>query len=116
MAGPWFGVGGPWRGEPASPGGPKETLLRRLEAELKLSPSQCTQASEILNRHHERFVRLRREMDPRVDAILEDARRELRALMDPRQRECFDEMVQSTMKRRGGPQERTQSFGAEKAR
>ena len=109
---PWHGQGGPWYGAVTSASGPEETLLRKLENDLKLSPSQRTRASEILRRHHQRLAQLGREATPRVEAILEDARRELRSLMDPRQRECFDQMVQSSMKRRGAPQERGRGFGA----
>ena len=110
--GPWFGPGSPWRGEAASPGDAKDILLRKLEGDLKLSPSQCTRVSEILRFNQRRFLDLNRDMTPRVDAILEDARWELRSLMDPGQRECFDQMVQSSMKRCSAPRQRGQGFGA----
>lgn len=105
VASPWFGYGswwGGWRGRQAGAPAPRgedryaqrtERFLQRLEQDLKLDPAQSKRADEILRRHHERFIQLRREMAPRIDDILKEVRTELRSLMGPGQREHFDRMV-----------------------
>lgn len=108
IGGPWFGPRDLWRVRAAGPVDPGAMLLRRLESDLKLSPSQCTRVGEILRRHHQRLVQIRRELTPRVDTVLDGIRQELRSIMNPRQRESFDEMVQSRIKRRRDQQERKQ--------
>lgn len=104
VAGYWQALEGPWSGwrgrawGPAARGGDRaasrtEYFLRKLERDLGLKPEQRDRASDILRRHHESFVELRREMGPRIDGILREIRAELRSMMEPGQQAHFDRMM-----------------------
>jgi len=112
FAGYWHAMGGPgwggWRGQAPAPRGEDRTahFLRKLESDLGLSGAQSKQAEDILRRHHQRFIELRREMAPKIDGILKEVRADLRAMLGPGQREHFDRMVRMMEEHRQRRRER----------
>jgi Spy/CpxP family protein refolding chaperone len=69
-----------------------QSMVRRLDKTLDLTPEQHTKVEEIVMRHHQRIVALTESVRPRVRQELEAANREIEAVLTPEQREKFAQL------------------------
>ena len=79
-------------GPPPPPPPPPPPMLAGPLAELDLTPSQRTKARAIQERHRPALDAIVRETFPRVRAINDQMRQELRAILTPAQRTRLDEI------------------------
>lgn len=96
--GPGHGAwGGPGRGMGRGDhGGPRGALgaLRSLD----LTPEQCSQVQAIIDKRHPQMDAIMRETFPRMRAISDSLRQEVREVLTPAQREQLDKRMPA-----GGP-------------
>ena len=93
-------------------------FIHRLELDLGLQGEQKERVRAALSQHHDKMKSLRMEMRPQVENILQEARREIRFLLNSDQQSNFDQMIrefddrrrrwrsrfmQKRMMERGGP-------------
>lgn len=81
-------------------GGSRGSFMHRLEADLGLQGDQKERVRAALSQHHDKMRSLRMEMRPQVENILQDARREIRLLLNSDQQSNFDQMVREFDERR----------------
>lgn len=124
LAGLWGGVAVDhylWRGRPGGPlggmgpdrgHGPEAPEQRaamqrrmadRLTRELKLTPEQRQRVEVMLPRHMAAFDSLRREMAPRLQALLDSSSAEMEAILTPEQRVKWEENRRRFGPRHGPP-------------
>ena len=86
-----------FRGEPGAVSG---FLVHRLARQLDLDESQRTRVEAVVRRTHEEMQALRRQLHPRLEELMEEGRREIRAGLRPDQQARFDEIVAERRHRR----------------
>lgn len=87
-AGEWgMGRRGPWHMGREGAGHMQGRMLARIGQELDLTAEQREQVEAILPRHLAAFDSLRREMGPRLSALLDSTSAEVEAILTPDQRE-----------------------------
>jgi hypothetical protein len=64
-----------------------ERIVEHMESSLNLTPEQAEQVREIFARRHERFDKMRVEMEPLVQAELDSIREEVSRVLTPEQLE-----------------------------
>jgi hypothetical protein len=64
-----------------------ERIVEHMESSLDLTPEQAEQIREIFTRRHERFDKLRVEMEPLIQAELDSIREEVSRVLTPEQLE-----------------------------
>jgi len=67
-------------------------MVRHLDHALDLTPEQRAKVEEIVRRHHQRIESLTESVRPQVRQELDDANREIEALLTPEQRQKFEKM------------------------
>ena len=77
-----------------------DRFMRRLESDLQLQSAQAEKIRAALSQQHERMMGLRMEMRPHVEKILEEARREIRTMLNPEQQRNFDQILHEFDERR----------------
>lgn len=97
-------------------GGPRggaEFLIKRMNEEVGLASDQQEQIKKILDETGEKYREIRKEMDPaiknfepRFNAVREESRDRIRALLTPAQLPKYEEMVQKRDKMREHERER----------
>ena len=94
-------------------GGP-EFLIKRMNEEVGLASDQQDQIKKILDETAEKYRDLRKEMDPaiknfepRFNAVRQESRDRIRALLTPDQLPKYEEMVQKHDKMREQERERS---------
>lgn len=86
---------------PAGPGPfGKEGLLRKLNDRLHLTPEQLDQVSTVVNETDEQYAEIRRDVNPRFNAVRQKSRDRIRALLSKEQLEEFEKMVVESDQRR----------------
>ena len=75
-------------------------LLDRLDHELKLSPEQRDQVHRIIEAHHRKIEALTGGVRPQIRQELEQANREIGAILTPEQRVKYDAL---RLRMHGGP-------------
>ena len=75
-------------------------VLRRLDSELSLRPEQRQKVEAILGETREEFDRLRREIRPQFQAIMNRSRDRIKAELDAGQQAKFDTLVKEWEQRR----------------
>lgn len=82
------------------PRGGAEVLIRRMNEEIGLTPDQQDQIRKILDETREKYRAIREEMEPSVkpfepkfNAVRQESRDRIRALLTPKQLPKYEEMV-----------------------
>lgn len=70
----------------------KERMMRRFATELKLTPGQKEKVEKILDSSYAQMEAVRGEMRPKLRAIREEMKREIRTHLTPEQLKQFDLM------------------------
>jgi Spy/CpxP family protein refolding chaperone len=70
-----------------------QRLNQRLSANLSLSPEQKQAIAAITEDARNQLVAIRKETQPRVRQIIQDARNKIRAQLNPDQQARFDQLV-----------------------
>jgi hypothetical protein len=68
-------------------------FMHRLESDLGLQSNQAEKIRAALKQQHERMMGLRMEMRPQVEQILEEARRDIRTMLNADQQSNFDRII-----------------------
>jgi hypothetical protein len=96
-------------------GGPG-VLLKRMSDEVGLEPDQQEQIKKILEETREKYGEIRKEMDPaiknfepRFNAVREESRNRIRALLSPEQLPKYEEMVTKHDRMREQERERSRN-------
>lgn len=71
----------------------KEEVFERMKRDLDLNDQQATQIRAILDQTRDEYRQLRSEVRPRYDAVRQNARTKIRALLTPEQQRKFDAKV-----------------------
>jgi hypothetical protein len=71
----------------------KEDVFERMKSDLNLSEQQATEIRTILDQTRNEYRQLRTEVRPRYDAVRQNARTKIRALLTPEQQQKFDAQV-----------------------
>lgn len=79
-----------------------DEALNRMKRDLKLNDQQTTDIKVILDQTGNDYRALRTEVRPRYDAIRQNARTRIRALLTPEQQKLFDEKAAERDARRDG--------------
>jgi Spy/CpxP family protein refolding chaperone len=100
--------------KPNGPRGGAEVLIRRMNEEVGLASDQQEQIKKILDETGEKYREIRKEMDPalknfepRFNAVRQESRDRIRALLTPEQLPKYEEMVQKHDKIREQERERS---------
>jgi Spy/CpxP family protein refolding chaperone len=98
-------------------GGPRggaEFLIKRMNEEVGLASDQQDQIKKILDETSDKYRELRKEMDPaiknfepRFNAVREESRNRIRALLTPEQLPKYEEMVNKHDRMREQERERS---------
>ena len=82
-------------------------LLNKLDQKLSLSDNQKKEIGTILDETNEKYIEIRRDLQPRVkefeprfDAVRQQSRERIRAVLKPDQLPKYEEMVQESDRRR----------------
>lgn len=70
-----------------------EEMIHRLTAELSLTPEQENQVQQILAETRQHYNQLRQEVHPRFQAVRDQSRARIRAVLNPEQQAKFDGWV-----------------------
>lgn len=96
------------------PRGGAEYLIKRMTEEVGLAADQQEQIKKILDETGDRYREIRKEMDPaikpfepRFNAVRQESRDRIRALLTPEQLPKYEEMVQKHDKMREQERERS---------
>jgi len=97
-----------------SPRGGTEVLLKRMTEEVGLVSDQQEQVKKILDETGDKYRALRKELDPaikpyenRFNAVRDESRDRIRALLTPEQLPKYEEMVQKHDEMRKQERERS---------
>lgn len=71
----------------------KEEVFERMKRDLDLNDQQATQIRAILDQTRNDYRQLRAEVRPRYDAVRQNARTKIRALLTPEQQQKFDAKI-----------------------
>lgn len=83
-----------------------EEVFERMKRDLDLNDQQSTQIRAILDQTRDDYRQLRAEVRPRYDAVRQNARTKIRALLTPEQQRKFDAKVAEHDARRDDKDER----------
>lgn len=75
-------------------------VVRVLQERLDLSPSQTAQLTQIVDEMHAKQEAIGQQVKPQFQAIREEARTRVRAILNPEQVDKFNEMVKRWDERR----------------
>ena len=82
---------------PHGPG--NDSFFHRLHRQLDLSEEQEAKIEAILARIHDEAYELRRDLHPRVMALMDRAHQEIEEILDPEQREAFHRLIVRSRRR-----------------
>lgn len=77
-------------------------MVNRLDRQLDLSDAQRAKVEEIIERRHARIGRIWGSVRPRVNTEIEQAKREIEAVLTPEQRAKFAKMKMRPLTRPSG--------------
>lgn len=80
----------------------KEQVFEQMKRDLNLNDQQAGQIRSILEQTRDEYRQLRSEFRPRYDAVKQNARTRIRALLSPEQQQKFDAKVAERDARRDG--------------
>ena len=70
----------------------RDRILQHLDHELSLTPQQHDQIGSIMDRHHKRMQEITEGIRPQMHQELDNANREIEAVLTPEQRKKYDAM------------------------
>ena len=76
-----------------------DRITKHLQRRLKLDEEQTEAVREIVTRRHRNLEEMRAEIQPRVEAELEEARKEIEAVLTPEQVAKWNRMYQMMQRR-----------------
>ena len=79
----------------------RDGILRHLDRELNLTPQQHDRIAQIMDQHHKRMLDLSSGIRPQMRQELDNANREIEAVLTPEQRSRFEKMHLRMERRRG---------------
>jgi Spy/CpxP family protein refolding chaperone len=80
----------------------KEKIFEEMKRDLNLNEQQATEIRAILDATRNEYRQLKTEVEPRYDAIRQQGRARIRALLNPEQQQRFDaEIAERDAKRNG---------------
>jgi Spy/CpxP family protein refolding chaperone len=83
--------------------GRRGDVFEKMKGDLNLTEQQAADVRAVIDQSREEFRALRNEVSPRYDAVRQNARSKIRALLTPEQRERFDaRMAERDARREGG--------------
>jgi hypothetical protein len=71
----------------------KEGVVKKFTRELSLSPEQAQQLNTILGESEQRYQEFYKTMRPQLEAIRQDGRNKIRAMLTETQKPKFEEML-----------------------
>lgn len=96
-------------GPPATPAGHRLEFLRRAQDELKLSAEQRQKVEAIISGSQERTREIMEPVSPLIREEVQRAREEFKAVLNPRQKRAFEEILQKQQQRPPAREPRRQS-------
>lgn len=72
----------------------RDEVVEKFTRELGLNPSQSQQLNVILGETEEKFRELNKSVKPQADAIRQEGRNKIRAMLTAAQKPKFEEMLQ----------------------
>lgn len=75
---------------------PQDHLLEKMSKRLNLSPEQKEQIRAILEETFQKYSEIRKDMEPRINAVRQQSRDRIRALLSKEQLPEFEKMVQES--------------------
>ena len=79
----------------------RERYIGRLHRELALSPEQLTQVTAILDQTGQRFQEIRDRMEPEFQAIREQQRQRIMAILTPDQQPKYQKIIEEHRRKHG---------------
>jgi Spy/CpxP family protein refolding chaperone len=89
------------RGGGGGRGKREDRIFESMRRDLSLTEQQATEIRAILDQTHNDYRALRAEVRPRYDAVRQNARTRIRALLTPEQQKLFDAKAAERDARRG---------------
>lgn len=89
----------------------RKDIFEEMKRDLNLNDQQATEVSAILEATRNEYKQLRTEVQPRYDAIRQQGRARIRALLNPEQQQRFDAQIAERDARRN--EERKNGRGRE---
>lgn len=83
----------------SSPKEYRERYIAKLRTDLTLSPEQVTQVTAILDQTGERFRELRERIDPDFEAIRQQQRQRIMAILTPEQQPKYQKILDEHRRR-----------------
>lgn len=80
----------------------RDKVFEHMKRDLNLNEQQATQIRAILDETNGEYRKLRAEVRPRYDAVRQNARTRIRALLTPEQQQKFDAKIAEKDARRSG--------------
>jgi Spy/CpxP family protein refolding chaperone len=80
----------------------KKDVFEEMKRDLNLNDQQATEIRAILDATRSEYRQLRTEVEPRYDAIRQQGRARIRALLTPEQQQKFDAKIAERDARRNG--------------
>jgi Spy/CpxP family protein refolding chaperone len=96
-----FRHGPPHGGPPFGPPPHEREFRDRMSREIGLSPDQQRRVDSLMDRQITEVRRLRAEVQPRLDSVVAQTRREIEAILTPEQREKARAMARRGFDRHG---------------
>ena len=78
----------------------QEFIVRRLNRELQLEPSQVKQLRIIVMETHDEIRKVRQQIKPQIEEILARSQNRVRAILNPVQLEKHEKFIAECNKRR----------------
>ncbi len=74
-------------------------IIAKLQRELSLSPEQVTQVKSIFEQTHLHFQQLHEKMDAETDAVRQDHRQRVMAILTPEQQPKYQKILEDARRR-----------------
>ena len=78
----------------------RERYVAKLQRDLSLTPEQMPQVTAILDQTSDRFREIREKMSPEFDAIRQQQRAQIMALLDPEQQGKYQKILDEWRRKR----------------
>lgn len=77
----------------------RERYIARLQKDLSLSPEQVTQVRSILDQTGQRFTDLRERMEPEFEAVRQNQRDRVMAILTPDQQPKYQQIIEENKRK-----------------
>jgi len=79
---------------------PQHHILEKMTERLKLSPQQQEGIKAVLDNTFGQYGQIRKDIEPQMDAVRQQGRERIRAILSPEQLPEYEKMVDESNKRR----------------